>query len=45
MLDRLKELIDEQTLMVSVMLVNNETGVIQPIKETSKIAKKYGSYS
>lgn len=30
-------------LLVSVMLVNNETGVIQPVAEIAKIAKKYGS--
>jgi cysteine desulfurase len=28
---------------ISVMLVNNETGVIQPVKEISKIAKKIGA--
>lgn len=29
--------------LVSVMLVNNETGVIQPIKDISALAKKYGA--
>jgi len=29
--------------LVSVMLANNETGVIQPIKEVAKIAKKFGA--
>jgi cysteine desulfurase len=29
--------------LVSVMLVNNETGVIQPLADISSIAKKYGS--
>ena len=28
---------------VSVMAVNNETGIIQPIKKVSKICKKYGA--
>ena len=28
--------------LVSVMLVNNETGVIQPVEEMVRIAKKYG---
>ncbi len=28
--------------LVSVMLVNNETGVIQPVAELSQLAKKYG---
>lgn len=29
--------------LVSVMLVNNETGVIQPITEVSALARKYGA--
>lgn len=29
--------------LVSVMMVNNETGVIQPIAEISKIAKRHGA--
>lgn len=33
----------EPPALVSVMLVNNETGVIQPVAEIAKIAKKYGS--
>lgn len=35
--------IDENTLCVSVMLVNNEIGVIQPLKEISKLCKKAGA--
>jgi cysteine desulfurase len=34
--------IRENTLLISVMHANNETGVIQPIKEISAIAKKRG---
>lgn len=30
--------------LVSVMLANNETGVIQPIKEVVQIAKKHGAW-
>ena len=30
-----------QTVMVSIMFVNNEVGTIQPIKEISKICNKY----
>jgi cysteine desulfurase len=30
------------TILVSIMYANNETGTIQPIKEISAIAKKYG---
>lgn len=31
--DEIIELIDDDTLLVSIMYVNNETGVIQPVKE------------
>ncbi len=34
--------IDEQTLLVSFMLVNNEIGVIQPLREISEICKQSG---
>jgi cysteine desulfurase len=30
-------------VLVSIMLANNETGVIQPVAELSKIARKYGA--
>lgn len=33
----------EKTALVSVMLVNNETGVIQPVAEISALAKRYGA--
>ncbi|WDF45546.1 cysteine desulfurase family protein [Chryseobacterium sp. KACC 21268] len=36
--DDLKNAITDKTLMVCVMFVNNETGVIQPITEITKIA-------
>lgn len=42
----LKELISvlrDDTILVSVMLVNNETGVIQPIKEISELAHAAGA--
>src|SRR5690606_38905954 len=39
-LDALTDAITEQTLLVSVMLANNETGVILPIKEIVEIAHK-----
>jgi cysteine desulfurase len=35
----LKEAIRNDTFLISIMYVNNETGVIQPIKEISSIAK------
>lgn len=36
---QVEELLREETLMVSVMHVNNETGIIQPIKEVADILK------
>ena len=32
-LDRLQEVVDNQTALVAVMMANNETGVIQPIEQ------------
>lgn len=39
----LKEAIRPDTILVSVMLVNNEIGVIQPIKEIAEIAHEAGA--
>jgi cysteine desulfurase len=41
-LEELKESIRTDTILVSVMYVNNETGVIQPIKEIAKLAQEKG---
>jgi len=38
-LEELENAITEHTYMVSVMLVNNETGVIQPLKDIAAICK------
>ncbi|RLG81143.1 MAG: cysteine desulfurase [Thermoprotei archaeon] len=38
-LDILESLIDENTLLVSIQMVNHEIGVIQPIKAISEIVK------
>ncbi len=35
----LREAINEETILVSVMMVNNEVGSVQPIEEISKIIK------
>jgi cysteine desulfurase len=35
--DRLAESIDERTAVVSVMLVNNETGIVQPLTEVAEV--------
>jgi len=41
-LKELEKSIKAQTILISVMYANNETGVIQSIKEVSSIAKKRG---
>lgn len=40
-LDDLKKKIKTNTVMVSVMTVNNETGMIQPIREIAKIIRHF----
>ena len=42
-LDEFKDAIDEKTILVTVMLVNNELGIIAPIKEISNIIKENNS--
>ena len=41
-LDALKKAIRDDTILVSVMMVNNEIGVIQPIREIGEICKSEG---
>jgi cysteine desulfurase len=41
--ETLEELIDEQTLIVSIQAANNETGTIQPINELADISHSYGA--
>lgn len=38
-LEQLKSLVDEKTVLVSIMHVNNELGIIQDLNEISKIVK------
>jgi len=40
--DELKELIKDETVLVSIMYANNETGVIFPIEEIGEIVKAKG---
>ena len=40
-LDSLKDLIRDDTILVSVASVNSEIGIMQPIKEISKIVKEF----
>ncbi|TVL96764.1 MAG: cysteine desulfurase NifS [Candidatus Kuenenia stuttgartiensis] len=42
--DDIEEAIIDETVLVSVMHANNETGTIQPIAEISKICRKRGIY-
>ena len=42
-LEVLEQAMTNETILVSVMYGNNEIGVIQPIKEISAIAHKYGA--
>ncbi len=41
-LNELEKAITEKTILISIMYGNNETGVIQPVQEISKIARKHG---
>ncbi|MBK8394579.1 MAG: cysteine desulfurase [Leptospiraceae bacterium] len=43
-LEYLEDNCNEDTVLVAVMLANNETGVIQPLKEVREITDKYGVY-
>lgn len=42
--EELEKHIRKDTVLVSIMLANNEIGTIQPIKELCEIAHKYGAY-
>jgi len=42
-LDELRSKVDDATLAVSVMLANNETGVLQPVAEVARLAHERGA--
>lgn len=42
-LQRLEEMVDEDTVLVSVMWANNEIGNIYPVQQIAEIAHKYGA--
>lgn len=42
-LEALKEALDEQTILVSIMHVNNEIGTIQPVEAIGELIKKQNS--
>ena len=41
--ERLRQAVDETTLLVSLMHVNNETGVLQPVREAARLAHERGA--
>lgn len=43
-IEKILNLVNDKTLVVSLMHVNNETGVIQPVFELGKILKEKGIY-
>ena len=43
-LQQLEDAITDQTLLVSVMAINNEIGTIQPLKEIGAICRKHKVY-
>jgi cysteine desulfurase len=42
-LDQLERAVDDKTALVALMLANNETGVIQPVAEVARIARRHGA--
>jgi cysteine desulfurase len=42
-LEKLKEAVDKETILVSIALINNEVGTIQPVKEALEIVKDKNS--
>lgn len=40
-IEQLKDVINDKTIMVSIMAVNNELGSVQPLKEVSQIISDY----
>ena len=43
-LNALRQAISERTLMVSMMLANNETGVLGPVAKAAEIAHEHGAF-
>ena len=41
-LDKLKKAIDKDTIMISVMMANNEIGTVQPVEKIGMIARQHG---
>jgi len=43
-LDDLRAKVDDRTALVSIMLANNETGVLQPVAEAARLARERGAF-
>lgn len=43
-INKLKEAIRKDTVLISIMFANNETGTVQPVKEIAKIARENKIY-
>jgi cysteine desulfurase len=43
-IEDLKDALTDETILVSVMYVNNETGIVQPIKEIGELLKNHQAY-
>ncbi|MBU1935145.1 cysteine desulfurase, partial [Patescibacteria group bacterium] len=43
-LDQIKKMIRPETILISVMTVNNEIGTIQPVEQIARFARKNGIY-
>jgi cysteine desulfurase len=42
-LDDLRDRVDDRTALLSIMLANNETGVVQPVAEAARLAHERGA--
>ena len=42
-LNELEDRVDDRTALVAIMFANNETGVIQPVKDVVAIARRHGA--
>ena len=42
-LDALRRLLDRQVVLVSVQLVNNETGVVQPLADVARLVRRHAA--
>lgn len=42
-MDQLREAVNDDTILVSVMTVNNESGAVMPIRDITEIAHSYGA--